>query len=96
MSLRTEEFMRRFLLHVLTSGFHRIRHYGLLANANRKHDIATARVLLHRPAPELPADDLLPKAGGERIPGYGEPRVFSNLLISICVCVGSSPTLSAT
>ena len=29
--------MRRFLLHVLPSGFHRIRHYGLLANANRKH-----------------------------------------------------------
>ena len=37
--------MRRFLLHVLPSGFHRIRHYGLLANANRKHDIATARAL---------------------------------------------------
>ena len=50
-SLATEEFMRRFLLHVLPSGFHRIRHYGLLANANRKHDIATARDLLHQPAP---------------------------------------------
>ena len=37
MTLATEEFMRRFLLHVLPSGFHRIRHYGLLANANRKH-----------------------------------------------------------
>jgi hypothetical protein len=40
MTLSTEEFMRRFLLHVLPSGFHRIRHYGLLANANRKHQIA--------------------------------------------------------
>ena len=48
--------MRRFLLHVLPSGFHRIRHYGLLANANRQHDIATARELLHQPAPEPPAD----------------------------------------
>ena len=56
MTLRTEEFMRRFLLHVLPSGFHRIRHYGLLANANRKHDIATARELLHQPPPEPPAD----------------------------------------
>ena len=56
MTLRTEEFMRRFLLHVLPSGFHRIRHYGLLANANRKHNIATARELLHQPAPAAAAD----------------------------------------
>ena len=56
MTLRTEEFMRRFLLHVLPSGFHRIRHYGLLANANRKHDIAAARELLHQPTPDLPAE----------------------------------------
>ena len=47
MTLQTEEFMRRFLLHVLPSGFHRIRHYGLLANARRKTNIATARELLH-------------------------------------------------
>jgi hypothetical protein len=61
MSLATEEFMRRFLLHVLPSGFHRIRHYGLLANANRQRDIATARELLHQPAPTPPAD---PTHGG--------------------------------
>jgi Putative transposase len=54
--LRSDEFMRRFLLHVLPSGFHRIRHYGLLANANRKTQIATARELLHQPAPELNVD----------------------------------------
>ena len=56
MTLATEEFMRRFLLHVLPSGFHRIRHYGLLANANRKRNIATARELLHQPAPPPAAD----------------------------------------
>ena len=55
MTLSTEEFMRRFLLHVLPSGFHRIRHYGLLANCHRKNHIATARELLHQPAPEVPA-----------------------------------------
>jgi len=55
MTLSTGEFMRRFLLHVLPSGFHRIRHYGLLANANRKNQIATARELLHQPTPEVPA-----------------------------------------
>ena len=36
MTLSADEFMRRFLLHVLPSGFHRIRHYGLLANAGRR------------------------------------------------------------
>jgi hypothetical protein len=40
------EFVRRFLLHVLPRGFHRIRHYGLFANANRADNIATARALL--------------------------------------------------
>ncbi len=36
MTLSADEFMRRFLLHVLPGGFHRIRHYGLLANAGRR------------------------------------------------------------
>ena len=39
--------MRRFLLHVLPGGFHRIRHYGLLANAQRREHLARARELLH-------------------------------------------------
>ncbi len=46
MRLETGEFIRRFLLHVLPDGFHRIRHYGLLANASRKANIARARSLL--------------------------------------------------
>jgi Putative transposase len=52
MTLGSAEFMRRFLLHVLPSGFHRIRHYGLLANAARKHNLAATRSLLQPPAPE--------------------------------------------
>jgi Putative transposase/Transposase zinc-binding domain len=56
MSLSTEEFMRRFLLHVLPRGFHRIRHYGLLAHARRKMNIATARALLRAPAPHVHVD----------------------------------------
>ena len=47
MTLSADEFMRRFLLHVLPSGFHRIRHYGLLANAGRREHLAQARELLH-------------------------------------------------
>jgi hypothetical protein len=47
MTLSAEEFMRRFLLHVLPSGFHRIRHYGLIANAGRAENLARVRELLH-------------------------------------------------
>jgi hypothetical protein len=47
MTLEPEEFMRRFLLHVLPSGFHRIRHYGLIAKNARKENLARARELLH-------------------------------------------------
>jgi Putative transposase/Transposase zinc-binding domain len=46
MTLAPHEFIRRFLLHVLPHGFHRIRHYGLLASSVRKLDIARARELL--------------------------------------------------
>ena len=46
MTLNTDEFLRRFLLHVLPPGFHRIRHYGLLANARRQHKLNIARSLL--------------------------------------------------
>src|SRR3981189_817248 len=47
MRLPPHEFIRRFLMHVLPKGFHRIRHYGLFANANRAENIATARALLN-------------------------------------------------
>jgi hypothetical protein len=46
MRLATDEFIRRFLIHVLPDGFHRIRHYGLLASSTRKSNIAKARSLL--------------------------------------------------
>jgi hypothetical protein len=57
MTLSPQEFMRRFLLHVLPGGFHRIRHYGLLANGSRTHNLALARELLcvATPPPEASA-----------------------------------------
>jgi Putative transposase len=55
MTLSPEEFMRRFLLHVLPSGFHRIRHYGLLANGSRRLSLAAARQLLEVHADVTPA-----------------------------------------
>jgi hypothetical protein len=51
MTLDVGEFIRRFLIHVLPKGFHRIRHYGLFASANRTETIARARQLLGLAAP---------------------------------------------
>jgi hypothetical protein len=53
MTLAPDEFIRRFLLHVLPKGFHRIRHYGLLASAGCKANIARARNLLAAPLPSI-------------------------------------------
>jgi hypothetical protein len=67
MTLSAEEFIRRFLLHVLPSGFHRIRHYGLLANAERRAQLARARELLH----VVPATD--PQPSETAAVASGEP-----------------------
>ena len=50
MKLAVGEFMRRFLLHVLPDGFHRIRHYGLFANGHRADKLVLCRTLLDVPA----------------------------------------------
>ena len=60
MTLATAEFIRRFLIHVLPHGFHRIRHYGLLASGTRADNIARARRLLDVPAAQ-------PEAGGYQL-----------------------------
>ena len=52
MSLETSEFIRRFLIHVLPRGFHRIRHYGLFANGQRAENLAKARALLRVETPQ--------------------------------------------
>jgi len=76
MRVTTGEFIRRFLIHVLPDGFHRIRHYGLLASAARKRNVKTVRRLLGaRPpaqaeaadtdtAPPLPLKEPCPDCGG--------------------------------
>ena len=76
MSLDTPEFIRRFLIHVLPKGFHRIRHYGLLASANRAANIAHARKLLA--VPSRPKQPETPKAA------IDQPR----LLPRPCPCCG--------
>ncbi len=64
MTLAADEFMRRFLPHVLPKGFHRIRHYGLLASAARKAHLDRARQLLGVAPPladEVPIDSPDPR-----------------------------------
>ncbi len=57
MTLDTDEFIRRFLIHVLPQGFHRIRHYGLVANTVRNNNLAHARELLQAPPPIINTDN---------------------------------------
>ena len=65
MTLAVDEFIRRFLIHVLPNGFHRIRHYGLFANGGRADNIARARQLLQVSEPPQQPDDTDCADGGE-------------------------------
>jgi hypothetical protein len=73
MTLSADEFIRRFLLHVLPSGFHRIRHYGLFASGTRAANIARIRTLL---APAPPSEQAVPQ------PAHNEPAAPA------CPCCG--------
>jgi hypothetical protein len=100
MTLTAEEFMRRFLLHVLPSGFHRIRHYGLLAHAHRRHNIATARALLHGPPSTALLDPDTHNAKGSRPPTFlcrhcGAPMLIIETFAR-AQSIRGPPTLSAS
>lgn len=74
MRLSTNEFIRRFLIHVLPDGFHRIRHYGLLASSRRKSNIAKVRALLGAEPPKQddpPAAEIIPLTLREPCPDCG-------------------------
>lgn len=74
MRLDTHEFIRRFLIHVLPDGFHRIRHYGLLASAARKTNIAMIRTLLGAEEPvkdDTSTAEIIPLALQEPCPECG-------------------------
>ena len=78
MRLPAGEFMRRFLLHVLPDGFHRIRHYGLFANGHRAAMLARCRELLD--VPPAPAEG----GGGED----REKRRGTRAEVPACPCCG--------
>jgi len=76
MRLATDEFIRRFLIHVLPDGFHRIRHYGLLASASRRANIAKIRTLLGATQPVTPPEgaiESVPLTLREPCPCCGAP-----------------------
>jgi hypothetical protein len=77
MTLAPAEFIRRFLIHVLPAGFHRIRHYGLFANSQRADNIARARQLIG-----MPATPCEPRAAAG--PDPAEPPALSHP----CPCCG--------
>jgi Zn finger protein HypA/HybF involved in hydrogenase expression len=77
MTLTTAEFIRRFLVHVLPCGFHRIRHYGLLASGTRADNIARARRLL-----DIRAEQ--PEAGDDSCAEVIKPKPLSQP----CPCCG--------
>src|SRR6202163_4040066 len=83
MTLATGEFIRRFLIHVLPQGFHRIRHYGLFASATRADNIARARRLLDVPAAQ-------PEAGDTNCAQTNEP------LAHPCPCCGGRMVIIET
>ena len=76
MTLDVAEFIRPFLLHVLPKGFHRIRHYGLLASGAREENLAKARKLLAVCVPEEISEEPPP------------PAAASNALPTPCPCCG--------
>jgi len=82
MTLPADEFIRRFLLHVLPSGFHRIRHYGFLASPGRAATIGRLRELIAADCDGAPASaTICPRCGGrmrviETFARGAEPRSF--------------------
>ena len=84
MRLETSEFIRRFLIHVLPDGFHRIRHYGLLAGSTRKATIARIRELLGKAPPEQDLQataEIIPLTLSEPCPCCGGPmRIVETFL----------------
>jgi hypothetical protein len=85
MTLAAGEFIRRFLIHVLPRGYHRIRHYGLLASGTRADNIARARRLLDVPAAQ-------PEAGVTCCAEANEPKP----LLHPCPCCGGRMVIIET
>jgi hypothetical protein len=96
MTLAVDEFIRRFLIHVLPSGFHRIRHYGLFANGGRAENIARARQLLNVPQAPRQTDDARPADDGEPSSSYPCPCCGGRMIIIETFDRGCAPRHQTT
>ena len=93
MTLPTHEFIRRFLMHVLPKGFHRIRHYGFLANGNRAANVAQARHLLALPGHDQASDHESPEKPDEpNLPAQPCPSCGGPMVIIETFEPGQTPT----
>ena len=93
MTLATGEFIRRFLIHVLPKGFHRIRHYGLLASGNRVATIARTRQLLAAPSrPKQPETSEAAAADEPHVPPRPCPCCGGRMIIIESFARGCQPT----
>jgi hypothetical protein len=93
MTLATDEFIRRFLIHVLPAGFHRIRYYGLLASGVRAANIARARQMLTSPLIPIEAIKAATAKPGElETPQHPCPCCGGRMLIIETFQRGCSPT----
>jgi hypothetical protein len=90
MTLAPDEFIRRFLIHVLPDGFHRIRHYGLFANTARTANLAKARALLGAPTP-VQAADTSPEAEVPAKPAIACPCCGGRMILVETFARGVSP-----
>jgi len=81
MTVATGEFIRRFLIHVLPKGFHRIRYYGLLANGNRAENVAKARDLLGVPAPAREPEQESTKDDAPRVHSRACPCCGARMIV---------------
>jgi hypothetical protein len=92
MRLSPAEFIRRFLIHVLPKGFHRIRHYGLLANGRRAESLAKTRELLSvRPRVVEPEEDKANQPDEPRVAPCPCPRCGARMLVIEVLARGCEP-----
>jgi hypothetical protein len=97
MTLAVHEFIRRFLIHVLPKGLHRIRHYGLFAGAGRADNIARIRHMLDGGAtPEQPTHDQTDDDGQSQIPADACPCCGGRMIVIETFEAGSTPRYRPT
>jgi hypothetical protein len=97
MTLAAHEFIRRFLIHVLPKGLHRIRHYGLFASSGRADNIARIRRMLHGAAtPEQPTHDHTDDDSQAQTPADACPCCGGRMIVIETFEAGATPRYRPT